>query len=220
MNPDPIRLIIADDHLLVREGLVSLLNDEPDIQVIGHVGNGEDAIQSVAQLQPDLLLLDITMPGLTGLEAMDEILRLAPQVKIIVLTMHEEEAFFFEALRLGAAGYLLKGASKEELLFAIRIVHRQGIYLSPRLVGLIVSDYLANNPEPDGDDPLSPREREVMMLIAQGMTNSMIAKRLSLSLNTVKTHRMRIYQKLNLTDRASLVAYAVQKGLLHPRRKS
>lgn len=218
MNPDPIRLIIADDHLLVREGLVSLLNNESDLQVVGQAGNGEEAIRSVSQHQPDLILLDITMPGLTGLEAMARIIHLAPQVKIIILTMHEEEAFFFEALRLGAAGYLLKGASKEELLFAIRIVHRQGIYLSPRLAGLIVQDYLKHNPEPDGDNPLSPREREVMALIAQGMTNSMIAKRLSLSLNTVKTHRMRIYQKLNLTDRASLVAYAVRKGLLHPGR--
>lgn len=127
MNPDSVRLIIADDHLLVREGLVSLLNHEPDFQVIGQAGNGDEAIRSVSQLQPDLILLDITMPGLTGLEAMAQITRLAPRVKIIILTMHEEEAFFFEALRLGAAGYLLKGASKEELLFAIRVVHRHGI---------------------------------------------------------------------------------------------
>lgn len=218
MNSDPIRLIIADDHLLVREGLVSLLNNEPDIQVIGQAGNGEEVIRRVSQQQPDLILLDITMPGLTGLEAMAQISRQVSQVKIIVLTMHEEEAFFFEALRLGAAGYLLKGASKEELLFAIRSVHHRGIYLSPRLAGLIVQDYLLHSPEPDGNDPLSPREREVMTLIAQGMTNTMIAKHLSLSQNTVKTHRMRIYQKLNLTDRASLVAYAVRKGLLHPGR--
>jgi len=213
-----IRLLVADDHVLVRQGLVSLLEEEPDLKVVAQAGNGEEAIRLARTHQPDLVLLDITMPGLNGLEAAVRILEEHPRIKIMILTMHEEEAFFFEALRSGAAGYLLKGANRDEFLFALRTVFQDGIYLTPRLAGLVVRDYLSAHPRPLSGDPLSPREREVLSLIAQGMTNARIARELNLSLNTVKTHRLRISQKLNLGDRASLVAYAVRCGLLHPRR--
>lgn len=212
----PIRLIVADDHVVVREGLAGLLDDEADLQVVGQASTGEEAVALARRFRPEVALLDISMPGLSGLEAASQIAGELPSVRVLILTMHEEEAFFFEALRAGASGYVLKGASSEELLSAIRAVHNQGVYLSPQLAGVLVRDFLGHHPDPALGDPLTPREREVLRLIAEGLTNSMIARRLTLSPNTVKTHRLRIYQKLNLGDRASLVAYAVQRGLLHP----
>jgi two-component system, NarL family, response regulator NreC len=211
-----IRLVIADDHAIMREGLVSLLEDEPDLHVVAQASNGQEAVSLVFQQQPDIALLDITMPDMNGLEAARRIAAEQPEVKILILTMHEEEAFFFEALRAGAAGYMLKGASSEELLGAIRAVHEGGVYLPPKLAGGLVQDYVKRQPQVPRNDPLTAREREVLSLIAQGLTNPEIAGRLVLSLNTVKTHRLRIYQKLNLHDRAQLVAYALRRGLLQP----
>lgn len=214
--PEPIRLIIADDHIVVREGLVALLEDEPDLKVVGQAGTGREAVALVRQHWPDIALLDIAMPDMNGLEATRQIAAEMPEVKILILTMHEEEAFFFEALRAGAAGYVLKGAGSEELLSAIRAVHEGGIYLSPQLAGELVRDYLERHARPPVDDPLTPREREILSLIAQGLTNRDIAERLTLSINTVKTHRLHIYRKLDLHDRAGLIDYALRRGLLHP----
>lgn len=210
-----IRLVIADDHLVVREGLAGLINREPDMQVVAQAGTGVEALLLARRYLPDIILLDITMPDLTGLEAASRVSSELQGVKSIILTMHEEEAFFFEALRAGASGYVLKGASREELLSAIRAVHRQGVYLSPKLASVLVKDYLIHHPGPSGEDPLTPRERQILMLIAEGLTNTMIARRLTLSPNTVKTHRLRIYQKLNLNDRQGVFAYAVSRGLFH-----
>jgi len=211
-----IRLIVADDHTLVREGLVALLEDEVDFQVVGQAGSGLEALQLARRLRPDVALLDISMPNITGLETAARFSQELPAVRVMILTMHEEEAFFFEALRVGAAGYVLKGAGREELLNAIRAVYERGVYLSPKLAGAMVRDYVFYHPPVSEEDTLTRREKEVLTLIAQGLTNSMIAKRLSLSHNTVKTHRMRIYQKLGLDDRAGLVAYAIRVGLLRP----
>lgn len=210
-----IRLVIADDHAVMREGLASLLEDEPDLKVVGQAGTGREALALVRRHRPDLVLLDITMPDLNGLEATRHIVAQLPEVKILILTMHEEEAFFFEALRAGAAGYILKGAHSEELLSAIRAVSEGGVYLPPKLAGGLVQDYLEHHPPSSADDPLTPREREILTLIAQGFTNREIAERLTLSLNTVKTHRLHIYQKLDLRDRAGLIEYALRLGLLH-----
>ncbi len=214
--PKPIRLIIADDHAVVREGLAAMLEDEPDMQVAGLVGTGRDAVALVRQQQPDIALLDITMPDMNGLDATREIVADQAAVKVLILTMHEEEAFFFEAIRAGAAGYVLKGADSEELLSAIRAVHEGGVYLPPKLAGGLVRDHLEHHPQPPLDDPLTPREREILTLITQGLTNRDIAQQLTLSLNTVKTHRLHILQKLNLHDRAELIDYALRRGLLHP----
>jgi two-component system, NarL family, response regulator NreC len=214
--PKRIRLIIADDHAIMREGLVALLEDEPDLRVVGQAGGGLEAVALVRQQQPDIALLDITMPGMNGLEVTRRLVAEQPEVKILILTMHEEEAFFFEALRAGAAGYMLKGASSEELLGAIRAVYEGGVYLPPQLAGGLVQDYLTHQPQRPAHDPLTPREREVLTLIAQGLSNTEIAEQLVLSLNTVKSHRLRIYQKLNLHDRSELVAYALRRGLLQP----
>jgi two-component system response regulator NreC len=215
--PGSIRLIIADDHILVRQGLVVLLEDEPDLKVVGQANTGQEALALIRQHRPDIALMDITMGDMTGLEATRRGKAALPELNIVILTMHEEEAFFFEALRAGAAGYVLKGAPSEELLAAIRAVHEGGVYLPPKLAGHLVEDYLSRYPEPDPlSEKLTTREGEVLALIAQGLTNTEIARRLTLSLNTVKTHRLRIYQKLNLRDRADLVNYALQRGLLHP----
>lgn len=212
----PIRLIIADDHVVVREGLVALLEDEPDLEVVGQAGTGREAIAVVTQHQPDIALLDITMPDMNGLEATREIVARLPQVNVLILTMHEEEAFFFEALRAGAAGYVLKGGGSEELLGAIRAVHEGGVYLPPALAGRLVQDYFNYRSTPSPNDLLTPREQEILTLIAQGLTNREIAEELTLSINTVKTHRLHIYQKLDLHNRAGLVEYALRHGLLNP----
>ena len=212
--PEAIRLVVADDHPVMREGLVALLEDEPDLKVVGQAGTGREAINLVRQHRPDVALLDISMDDMTGLEATRQFAPELPAVRVMILTMHEEEAFFFEALRVGASGYILKGVRSEELFRAIRAVCEGGVYLPPKLAGRLVRDYLARQPQPPLANSLSSREREILTLIAQGLTNGDIAKRLTLSLNTVKTHRLRIYQKLELHDRASLVNYALQRGLL------
>lgn len=214
-SPPSIRLIIADDHAIVREGLVALLEDEPDLKVVGQAGTGREAIRLVLQHRPDVALLDITMPDGNGLEAARHIGREFPAVKVLILTIHEEEAFFFEALRAGAAGYVLKGAGSDELLGAIRAVFEGGVYLLPKLAGRLVQDYLDRHPQPPDDDPLTGREREILTHIAQGLSNREIAAALTLSVNTVKTHRLHIYQKLDLHDRASLTDYALRAGFLH-----
>lgn len=210
----PIKVIIADDHHLVRDGLTSLLNEEPDISVIAEASTGAGALDMVRRYQPDIAILDITMPDMTGLEATRKITDEFPQMIIIILTMHEEEAFFFEALRAGAAGYILKGARSEEFLNAIRLAYEGGIYLQSSLARFLVEDFLENQPEVLPDNPLTPREIEVLELIAQGLTNPMIAAELSISVHTVKSHRAHLYEKLNVGDRAKLIAYAQRHGLL------
>lgn len=211
-----IHLIVADDHTIVREGLVALLEDEPDIKVVAQAGTGREALALIRRHQPDIALLDITMPGLNGLETTRQIKTEMPAAKILILTMHEEEAFFFEALWSGAAGYVLKGAGSEELLNAIRVIHQGGVYLPSNLVGSLVRDYLELHPQPAPDDLLTSSEQKILALIAQGLTNREIAKRLTLSINTVKTHRLHVYQKLDLHDRAALIDYALRHGLLRP----
>ncbi len=216
MKGKPIRLIIADDHGIVREGLAALLSPEPDIEVVGLAGTGREAIALVRAKRPNLALLDITMPDMNGLEATRHITTYYPEVRVLILTIHEEETFFFEALRAGASGYVLKGASSEELLMAIRAVHEGGVYLPPMLARHLAREYIQHHPPADEQDPLTPREREILTLIAQGYTNQEIAAKLHLSLNTVKTHRRHIYEKLNLHSRAALIEYALRRGLLHP----
>lgn len=211
---EPIKVIIADDHRLVREGLAGLLNEEPDITAVAEASTGAEAIESVRQLVPDVAVLDIAMPDMTGLDAARHIMVEFPDVAVIILTMHEEEAFFFEALRAGASGYVLKGARSDEFLNAIRVAHGGGIYLQPELAAALVKDYLEHQPEALAENPLTPREFEVLALIAQGLTNPMIARELSISVHTVKSHRAHIYEKLNVGDRAELLAYARRHGLL------
>jgi two-component system response regulator NreC len=209
-----IRLVVADDHVVMREGLIGLLEDEQDFKVVGRASNGREAVDLIRQQRPDIALLDITMPEMSGLEVAKQCAASVPQVKILFLTMHEEDSFFFAALRVGAGGYILKGASSGELLSAIRLVHAGGVYLTPKLAGALVHNYLAGQPSPMPQDPLTPREREIVVLIGQGLANQAIAERLSLTVNTVKSHRQHIYEKLGLNSRASLLEYARRQGLL------
>jgi two-component system response regulator NreC len=212
----PIKLIIADDHVVVREGLTALIQDAPDMMVVGQANTGLEALDLIDRHKPHLALLDISMPYMTGLEAAAKIKSEHPQTPVVILTMHEETAFFFEALRAGAAGYIMKGAASDELLKAIRVVCRGDIYLPPHLTGLLVQNYLMTHQSaPPPDDPLTSREREVLKLIAQGMTNRKIAQQLTISINTVKSHRRQIYQKLDLDERADIVAYAINRGFLY-----
>jgi two-component system, NarL family, response regulator NreC len=213
--PDLIKLVIADDHVVMREGLAALLEDEPDMKVVGQASTGLEALTLARELRPDIALLDITMGDMTGLQTTSRCKAEVPEIDVVILTMHEEEAFFFEALRAGASGYVLKGAPSEELLGAIRAVQNGGVYLPPKLAGGLVQDYLSNHPNFPADSPLTPRESEILSLIAQGLTNRDIAERLTLSMNTIKSHRLRIYRKLELRDRADLVNYALRRGLLN-----
>lgn len=216
MKVKPIRMIIADDHEVLREGLAALLQDDPSIEIVAQASNGRDAVDLAHEFKPDIVLLDITMDEMTGLEA---IRHLQPDTRVIFLTMHIETEFFFEALRLGAHGYFLKGSHTDELIGAIHAVHKGGVYLPPQLAGNIVSEFLGDLGESPLDKPSAPsltrRENEIVVLIAQGLSNREIANKLNISINTIKTHRANIYQKLNLSDRTSLVNYALQVGLLH-----
>lgn len=186
------------------------------MMVVGQANTGLEALDLIDRHKPHLALLDISMPYMTGLEAAAKIKSEHPQTPVVILTMHEETAFFFEALRAGAAGYIMKGAASDELLKAIRVVCRGDIYLPPHLTGLLVQNYLMTHQSaPPPDDPLTSREREVLKLIAQGMTNRKIAQQLTISINTVKSHRRQIYQKLDLDERADIVAYAINRGFLY-----
>lgn len=212
-----IRLLLADDHAVVRSGLRLLLEAQPDMEIIGEVENGEDAIRRTAELKPDVVLMDIEMPGMNGIEATRRIKRESPQTAVLALTMYEDDQYFFEMLQAGAAGYVPKRAAPDELASAIRAVSRGDVFLYPSLAGRLVQDYLVRRDvetnEPTPDD-LTPREQEVLTLIAQGLSNGEIGEQLVISVKTVDRHRENIMRKLNLHNRVDLVKYALRKGLI------
>lgn len=210
-------ILIVDNHALLRAGLRALLSADPDFEVIGEAANGHDAIQAVRTLQPTLVLMDISMPGITGIEAMIDIKRRCPAVRIIVITMHKEDEYIHASLRAGADGYLLKDASNEEFQVAVRTVSSGKIYLSPAVSGEIVQRYLAGNALTAGSratPQLSHRERQVLKLIAEGHRNKYIAEYFSLSIKTIEKHRSNLMQKLNLHNSSMLTSYAIEHGLL------
>lgn len=210
-----IRVVVADDHAIVREGVHQLLSQQPDIEVVGEASDGVQALDLARKLKPDVVVMDIGMPGMNGLEATRALKAEQPQTRVLVLTMQEGEDYFFRLLQAGASGYVLKGAGSGELLSAIRAVEQDGIYINPTMTKKLLEDVL-KRPEQDKvtRDPLTPREREVLKLIAEGMTNREIANELILSLNTVQTHRLHIMEKLDLHNRAELVKYAIRRGLI------
>jgi len=213
---DPIRVVIADDHAVLRAGLRLLLESQPDLQVVGEAGEGWETLHVVEQCKPDVVLLDLSMPGPGGLEVLREIKRRAPGTKVLVLTMHEDEGYLRNVLRAGGSGYVVKKAADAELLSAIRAVSRGGVYIDPSLTRGLVEDILEEEGQgrrPD-ENVLSEREREVLVLLALGHTNQEIANKLCLSVKTVETYRARIQEKLQLHSRAALVRYALEKGLL------
>lgn len=214
---EQIRLLLADDHAVVRSGLRLLLEAQPDMVIIGEAENGEEAIRRTAELQPDVVLMDIEMPGMNGIEAARRIKAQSPETSVLALTMYEDDQYFFEMLRAGASGYVPKRAAPDELATAIRAVSRGEVFLHPSLAGRLVLDYLqrrdVEEQEPAADD-LTPREQEVLTLIAQGLSNNEIADQLVISAKTVDRHRENIMRKLNLHNRVDLVKYALRKGLI------
>lgn len=214
---EKIRVLIADDHTLVREGLRALLQGEGGFEVIAEASNGHEAIERALEMRPDVILMDIGMPKLDGLEATRRIVKASPGIRVLVLTVHETEDYFFRALEAGAQGFLVKDAASTELIAAVRAVHQGGMFLYPPLAKRLVEDYLgrvSSGEERSTYEELTPREREILKLIGEGNTNQEIADQLSLSINTVQTHRSRIMDKLNLHSRAQLMKYAVRMGLL------
>ncbi len=212
-----IRVMIADDHVIVREGLRVLLESQPDIEVVGEATNGEDAVKKAREAKPDIILMDITMPVMNGLEATHQIKQSNPEIRILALTMHEGDEYFFKVLEAGASGYFVKGGSSNELVAAIRAVQRGDVFLYPTMAKKLLSDYLQrvkSGQNVESYDGLTNREREIMKLIAEDNNNQEIAERLVLSASTVQTHRANIMAKLGLHSRAELVKYAIKHGFI------
>jgi two-component system response regulator NreC len=211
-----IRVLIADDHTILREGIRSLLEDEPDIEVVGEAEDGHSAVDLANQFNPDIIVMDIAMPRLNGLEATRQIRRQNSKIKILILTMHDNEEYIRQVLAAGAMGYILKDAASKELLAAIRSINKGDAVLSPAITRLVITDYLRwGDLEPAKSmDGLSNREREVLQLIAEGYTNKQIAEILCLSIKTIQAHRLNLMKKLNLHNRGELIKYAIQKKII------
>lgn len=212
-----IRLLLVDDHAVVRTGLKMLLNGQEDVEIVGEAGSAAEAFAETGRVQPNVILMDIGLPDKTGIEATREIKAKFPGVSIVALTIHEDEEYFFQMLNAGASGYVPKRAAPEELITAIRAAADGEVYLYPSMAKLLVRDFL-NGERPAGEKPdldgLTRREHEVLTLLAEGASNQEIAKSLVISPKTVERHRENIMRKLNLHSRAELVRYAVRKGII------
>ena len=211
-----IRILLADDHTLLRNGISAILEDEADIIVVGEADNGREAVRLADQLKPNIVLIDIAMPLLNGLEATRQIKHEHPGISVLVLTMYDNEEYFRKMLEVGASGYIIKRAAATELVSAIRAVYNGEAVLSPAITRLLLEDYLNRDTNNEKDDPnaLSSREREVLQLIAEGKTSREIAEILNLSVKTVQSHRTNLMQKLDLHDRGDLIKYAIQKKII------
>lgn len=216
-NGKVIRILLADDHALFRQGLKSLLEAEGDFRVIGEAKDGREALRHALEAKPDAILMDIQMPGLDGVQATQEILKEWPQAKVIILTMYRQDAYVFEAVKAGARGYLLKDADAKELVDAIRRVVAGEVLLDAELAGRIIQDFKAKREEAPGPHAeLSEREVQILRLLAQGYTNLEIAAQLSLSEKTVRNRLSEIFQKLRLNNRTQAALYAIREGLAEP----
>jgi two-component system response regulator NreC len=210
----PIRVLIADDHTIVRSGVRMLLEAEPDIKIVGEALNGAEALSLTESLHPDLVLMDIAMPEIDGLEATRRLKARWPEINVLVLTMHRSDEYFFEMLKAGASGYILKAAEPDELVNAVRVVARGEVFLFPSLAKRLLSDYLTRMEGGVGEPALSTREKEILSLLAQGYSNQEIAEKLVISPSTVHTHRSNLMNKLGLSSRRELIQYARQRGLI------
>lgn len=210
-----IRVLIVDDHALFREGVRALLNTYPDLEVVGEAGDGLEAIEKARELSPDVVLMDIGMPGLGGLEATLEIRKIRPESKVLVLTQHDNREYIVRFLKAGAAGYILKKAAGTELVSAIRLAHKGGVYLQSALSPEALAQSLEKEAqEPPAYERLSDREKQVLKLVAEGRTSREIAELLNLSVKTVVGHRTNIMEKLGLHNRAELIKYALKQGII------
>jgi DNA-binding NarL/FixJ family response regulator len=213
----PIRVLLADDHALVRAGFRALLQSLPDMEVVAEAGDGREALRLITLHQPDVVLMDIGMPGLNGLEAAAQALDALPQIRVIILSMHAHEEYVLRALRSGAVGYLLKDAGITELELAVRAVMRGEMYLSPAVSKHVIAEYVQRvGSQPNSFEQLTPRQREILQLIAEGQTTKEIARILNLSVKTVETYRTQLMERLDIHDIAGLVRYAIRVGLISP----
>ena len=212
-----IRVLVADDHAIVREGLGIMLGNQPDMEVVGLATNGREAIRMVDQYQPDVAVMDISMPELNGIEAIQQMLPSHPRMKVIVLSIHETKPYVYRALKAGAKGYLIKETAGLEVVDAVREVYRGERYLSQRIADLLTDisfRSLENSGETSPLEQLSPREREILQLVAEGKTSQEIGERLSISSKTVDTYRSRLMRKIGVKDVAGLVKFAIQHGVI------
>jgi len=212
-----IKVVVADDHAIVREGVRMILAREQDIEVVGEAGDGQQALDLVASLRPQVVIMDISMPGMGGIEATQRLKAKHPEVQVLALTMHEDETYVFQLLRAGAAGYVLKRAAAQDLVQGVRAAAKGEAFLYPSIARKVVEDYLKRvetGEERERYDGLTTREKEILTLIAQGLSNQQIAEKLYISIKTVQTHRAHILEKLGLHDRTELVRYAIRKGLI------
>jgi two-component system response regulator NreC len=212
-----ISVLLVEDHHVVRKGISYLLSLEEDIDLVGEAEDGNKAIKMAKDLRPDVVVMDITMPNLNGIDAVKQIKKAIPETKVMILTMHTREQYIRQALREGASGYLLKESTQEELVNAIRTVHKGGVALSPSISRFVLNEYIRQadpKNEVDSLELLTDRERQVLRLIAEGKTNKEIAKCLSISKSTVNIHRTNIMQKLDIHDTAGLVRYSMEKGII------
>jgi len=216
---DEVKLLLVDDHEVVRTGLRMLLENQPNIKIIGEASTGLQALEMVDALIPDVVIMDITLPDISGIEATRRLRQSHPDLPVVALTIHEDEQYFFEMLQAGASGYVPKRAAPEDLLNAIQAVHAGEVYIYPSLAKLLVADFLSravdgiNKATVDG---LTPREQEVLSVLAEGQSNDEIAEKLAISRHTVARHRENLMRKLNLHSRSELVKYAIRKGLITP----
>jgi DNA-binding NarL/FixJ family response regulator len=217
-TPLKTRVLLADDHAVVRSGLRAVLESEADIEVVAEAADGSEAVEKAVRHEVDLAILDVSMPRLTGLQATVELTRRRPGVRVLILSVHDSEQYFFEAVKAGASGYVLKTAANRDLIEACRASMRGEPFLYPAAVRAIVSDYLerAGRGEAVPRDPLTPRELEVVKLIAEGHTSDEIAETLVISRKTVDHHRARILDKLGMRNGAELTRYAIRRGLVEP----
>ena len=214
-----IRLLLVDDHAVVRSGLRMLLESEADVEIVGEAGTAREALDGMTTLRPDVVLMDIGLPDLSGIDAAREIKQKYPETAIVALTIHEDEEYFFKMLEAGASGYVPKRAAPEELLTAIQAAANGEVYLYPSLAKLLVKDYLTQEQETKDMrtlDGLTTREQEVLAHLADGASNAEIAEALNISPKTVARHRENIMRKLNLHSRSELVKYAIRKGIIQP----
>ncbi len=214
-----IRLLLVDDHDVVRTGLRMLLENQADMIIVGEANSGEQALTIVPELSPDVVVMDITLPDISGIEATRRLQESHPAIAIVALTIHEDEQYFFEMLQAGAAGYVPKRAAPEDLISAIRAAHNGEVYLYPSLAKALVSDFLGRTNQGSEQvllDGVTPREQEVLVWLAEGLSNEEIAQKLSISKHTVSRHRENLMRKLELHSKSELVKYAIRKGIIKP----